>query len=177
MQGHKWHNAVPFSYSNLMGISCGRGGGACLSVLRSAVLASEQQLQEQWEGMETGGREAMQLFQEPCWFSFSWKFFFFHKAIFPSQLGNQGANPESLEIWSSSLTHKPNRQIPPSDGEDRNGKHCLISDRLCPFRFPKKSAKKNKCVQTPFHPTLQTGSLGPTVQKLPDFPVGTVSML
>ena len=50
-------------------------------------------LLEQWESGE-GGRVAVQLFQEPCWSPFPT----FFKVILPSQLGNLGADPESLEI-------------------------------------------------------------------------------
>lgn len=62
-------------------------------------------------------------------------------------------------------------------GEDRDGKHYLIDNRLCPFSFPKKSAKNNKCVQTSFYPTLHMGDQGPPIWKLPGFPVGTVGVL
>lgn len=56
---------------------------------------------------------------------------------------------------------KPRRQMI-SDREDRDGKHCFISSRLCPFRLPKKPAKKNKRVQSntaPPRPPCSWGAL------------------
>ena len=149
-------------------MGCGRGSGACLSMSRSAVPASK--LLEQWESGE-GGRVAVQLFQEPCWSPFPT----FFKVILPSQLGNLGAGPESLEIWP--LMYLQAQWQTTSDRKDRDGKHCLISNWLYPFRFLKKSAKKNKCVQTSLHPTVQTGNRGPPLWKLPGFPVGTMSVI
>lgn len=49
-----------------MGVSYGGGDAAGLPVSRSAVLASEQQLLEQWEGTGEGESGAMHLVQEPC---------------------------------------------------------------------------------------------------------------
>ena len=48
-------------------MGCGKGGGACLSMSRSAVPASEEQLLEQGKGRGEGGRVAVKLFQEPLW--------------------------------------------------------------------------------------------------------------
>ena len=46
-------------------------GGTCLSVSRSAMPASEQQLLEQWKRKRTRREVAMQIFQEPCGSPFS----------------------------------------------------------------------------------------------------------
>ena len=99
----------------------------------------------------------------------------FFKVILPSPLGNLGADPESL--GSDPLTYLQAQWQTTSDREDRDGKHCLISNWLCPFRFLKKSAKKNKCAQTSLHPTVQMGDRGPPLWKLPGFPVGTMSVI